>query len=133
MPTGCTVAQCCTDHHIALTASAPVWELLMSSTGGREPMIRRASFVVVVAAMAVLGARTPAPAFHRQTPPLVQLTSSGDNSGILPRVHPEFFAPLTLRIDTATLDPGYFRKQLLPSVPGFGNGGHTSIVRQNWF
>jgi hypothetical protein len=91
---------------------------------------------IVVAAVAAVaaGVATPVYAFHRQTPPIVELTSTGDNTGILPRVHPEFFSPLILSIDTHTLDPtGYFRKQLLPS--GFGTGGSSvnSIVRQNWF
>src|SRR6516165_4298681 len=73
------------------TAFGPVCELLQCGGRGDRAM-RRLATLVAVATVVGLGGR--AEAFHRQTPPIVELTNSGDNTEILPRVHPEFFSPL---------------------------------------
>jgi len=81
--------------------------------------------VVIVAVLAtVSGGATPVAAFHRQTPPIVRLTSSGENT--LPRAAAR---RLTVSVDPMHLDPnGYFAP---PPTFLFGPTT-TSVVRQDW-
>jgi hypothetical protein len=86
--------------------------------------MHKASVAVIAVLAAIPGGATPVAAFHRQTPPIVRLTSSGDDT--LPRAA----GPrLTFSVDPSHLDPdGYFAPpRRSPFAPVT-----VSVLRQNW-
>lgn len=79
--------------------------------------------VLGLALLALLGAAKPARGFHRQTPPIVAITGSGDN--YLPRLNQGL--RITLALDPSDLFPdGYWKP------PSSAAGNTTVVVRQDW-
>src|SRR5712664_3652896 len=93
--------------------------------GGDGRLFVRKDAVVIIAIVATVpGGATPVAAFHRQTPPIVRLTSSGDNT--LPRAAER---RLALAVDPLHLDPdGYFA----PPPTFLYAPATVSVVRQDW-
>src|SRR5690242_20503682 len=85
--------------------------------GRAEPRTRFVNHrdVLGLALLALLGAAKPARGFHRQTPPIVAITGSGDNH--VPRLNQGL--RITLAIDPSDLFPdGYWK----PPPSAAGNG-----------